>query len=75
MSRSLVHMQDRGRREAVEVRAAGGRISADVFGVDEFADFHVRELLSQADRIEGFARGAEDGADLSGTFLETSQVY
>ena len=62
-----------GRREAVEVRAAGGGIGAYVFGVDQFANLHVRELLGQADGIERVARGAEDGADLSGTFLETFQ--
>ena len=67
-------MHDLGRREAVEGRAAGGGIGADVFGVDQIAHLQVRELLGQADGIEGVARGAEDGADLSGTFLETFQV-
>lgn len=37
-----VDVHDFGRREAIEVRAAGGGIGAYVFGVDKFADFHVR---------------------------------
>jgi hypothetical protein len=45
-----------------------------VFRVDEFAHFHVRELLGQADGIEGIARGAEYGADLRGAFSEAFQM-
>jgi len=67
-------MHDLGRREAVEERAAGGGIGSYVFGVDQFAHLHVRKLLGQADGIEGVARGAKDGANLNGTFLETSQA-
>src|SRR5271157_3862578 len=44
---SLVHMHDFGRREAVEERAAGGGIGSYVFGVDQFAHLHVRELLGR----------------------------
>jgi hypothetical protein len=48
-------MHDLGRREAVEERAAGSAIGAHVFGVDEFAELHVRQLLGQADSVEGVA--------------------
>jgi hypothetical protein len=67
-------MHDLGRREAVEGRAAGDGIGAYVFGVDQLAHLHVRELLGKADSIESIACWAEDRADLSGTFLETFQV-
>ena len=70
-SASLVYMHDLGRREAVEGRAADGAIGAHVFGVDEVADLQVRELLGEADGIEGVAGRAEDRADLRGAFLET----
>ena len=61
-------MHDLGRREAVEGRAAGAGIGAYVFGVDQFADLHVRKLLGQTDGVEGVARGTEDRTDLAGTF-------
>jgi hypothetical protein len=67
-------MHDRCRRKAVEGRAAGGGIGTYVFGVDEIANLQDRELLGQADGIERVARGAEDGADLSRTILETSKA-
>jgi hypothetical protein len=61
-----------GRREAVEGRATGSAISAHVLGVDQLADLQIRELLGQADGIEGVASGAKDGTDLRGTLLEAS---
>jgi len=67
-------MHDRGRWEAVKRRAAGGGIGADVFGVEQIAHMQIRKLRGKSDGIEGVARGAEDGADLSGTFLETSHA-
>src|SRR5664280_2262166 len=67
-------MHDRRRRKAVEGRTAGGGIGTYVFGVDKFAHLQVRELLGQVDGIERVARGAEDGADLSGTILETPKA-
>ena len=71
---SLIHMHNLGRRETIERRAAGGGIGADVFGVEQIAHIQIRELRGQGDGIEGIARRAEDGADLSGTFLETSHA-
>ena len=64
-------MNDFCRREAVEECAAGGGISAHVLCIDEFAQFHVGQLLGQADSVEGVARGAEDGADLGWALPET----
>lgn len=63
-------MHDLGRREAVEVRAAGGTVSAHVLGVNQFAPIQVGELLGQADGIEGVASRAKDGAELRGIFSE-----
>src|SRR4029453_5489144 len=71
---SLVHMNDLGRRKSVEERAAGSAIGAHVFGVDEFAEMHVGQLLGQADSVEGVAGGAKDGAELRGAFFEAFQV-
>src|SRR5262245_47865780 len=71
---SLVHMRDLGRREAVEACAAGGAVGAHIFGVDEFAQIHIGQLLGQADGVEGVAGGAKDGAELRGTFPEAFQV-
>ena len=53
-------MHDPGRREAVEVRAAGGGIGAYVLGVDQIANLQIRKLFGQADGIEGIACRAED---------------
>ena len=66
-------MHDLGRRKAVEARTAGGRIGAYVFGVEQFAQFQIRKLLSHTDGIEGVTSGAEDRANLSIALLETFQ--
>ena len=67
-------MHDLRRREAVEERAAGGGVGADVLGVDQFAQVHIGQLLGQADGVEGVARGAEDGTELCGAFPEAFQA-
>src|SRR5262245_39322902 len=67
-------MDDLSWREAVEEGAAGGRIRAHVLCIDEFAQFHVGQLLGQADSVESVACGTEDRADLRGTFPETFEM-
>ena len=66
-------MDDLGRGKAVEERAAGRGVRADVRRVDEVAELQVRQLLRQADRVERVTGRAEDGAELRRPFLETLQ--
>jgi hypothetical protein len=42
---SLVHMHDLGRRETVEVGAAGGGVGAHVLSVDQFTELPCRVAL------------------------------
>src|SRR5262249_52955989 len=72
--RSLVDMHHRRRRKAIEMRTAGRGVGADVLAVEVFAQVEVRKLLGQADRVEGVAGGAEDGADLRGTLFEALEM-
>src|ERR1035437_1074995 len=67
-------MHDLGRWKAVEVSAAGVGVGADVFRVNQIAHLHVRKLRGEGDGIERVARGAEDGADLSGPLFEASHT-
>src|SRR6185436_6088768 len=66
----LIDVHDACGREAVEGRAAGRRVSPDIRRVKEIAEPQVRQVLGQADRVEGITGRAEDGADLSRSFLE-----
>src|SRR5215471_16064514 len=70
----LIHVNVLRRREAVEERAAGGGISTHVVCIDELAQFHVGQLLRQADSVEGVARRTEDRADLGRPLPETFQM-
>ena len=70
----MMHMHDLSRREAVEVRAAGGAVGAHVLGVNQFAPIQVGKLLDQADGVEGVASRAKDGAELRRVFPEAFQV-
>src|SRR6516225_625387 len=54
----LVDMHHLRRREAVEIRAAGGGVGADVLAVDVVTQVHVRQLLGEADGVERVARRA-----------------
>ena len=67
-------MDDLGRREAVEVRAARGAVGAHVLGVNQFASIHVGKLFDQTDGVERVASGAKDGAELRGVFPKAFQV-
>ncbi len=61
-------------REAVKVRAAGGRIRAHVLGVEQFPQFHVRQLLGQADSVQSVTGGTEDGTELGWALSEAFQM-
>src|SRR5262245_19549487 len=60
----LVDVNHFRRREAVEMGAAGGGVSADVLAEEVIPQFEVGELFGQADRVEGVAGGAEDRTNL-----------
>ena len=70
----LVDMHDLRRRKAIEVRGTSGRIGPDILTVEVVAEFKIRQLFGEANRIEGIARGAEDRADLRGPLSKTLHV-
>ena len=70
MAKLLINVDNLCGREAVEARRGRPCVGADVFGVNEIADFQVGQLVRQRDGVEGVAGRAEDGRDLLGAFLE-----
>ena len=52
------------RREAVEVGRGGMAVGADVFAVDQVAQFQVGQFLGQRDGVQGVAGRTEDRRDL-----------
>ena len=68
-------MHDFSRREAIEEGTAGGGIGAYVFGVDQVADLHVRELLGQADGIQASHVGPKTEQIWMGPFLKLFKWY
>src|SRR5262245_25129622 len=63
-----------GRREAVEMRAARGRVGADVLAIDVVARVHVRQLLGEANGVERVAGRAEYRAKLPRPLPEALEV-
>src|SRR5262249_7015006 len=70
----LVDVYHGGRREAVEMRAARGRVGADVLAVDVVAGVQVQQLFGEADGVERVAGRAEHRAKLQRPFLEALEV-
>src|SRR5262249_9457885 len=60
---SLVHMDDLRGREPIERCAARSRVRADIRRVDVIAQFHVRQLLRQADRVQRVTGWPEHGTE------------
>jgi hypothetical protein len=67
-------VNDLGRGKAVEVRAAGCRISADVLAVEVVPQIHVGQLLRETDRVERVPGRTEHGADLQRSLLEAIEM-
>ena len=56
------------RRKAVEEGATGTAVGPHVFGVHQLAQLHIRQMLSEADGVEGVTGGTKDGTELRGVF-------
>src|SRR5580704_869122 len=75
MCRLLVYMHDGRGRETVEISRGSVAVGADVFAVEQIAEFKVfGEIFRHGNHVQGVARGSEDGADLCGPFLESLEM-
>ena len=59
-----IYMHHFRRREAVEVGRRGVAVGADVFAVDQIAQFQIGQFLGQRDGVQGVAGRAEDRGNL-----------